>query len=184
MVAQTAQFSRDMDPIVAGEDVVFTDESCLSPGTTGCELPTSWRWDFGTSRLPTPPAASGSRDQSPTYRFPAPGMYDVTLRVARADRESEVALSVHVVGGPVAAFETVKAAPFTAPATLQFVDRSSFDPADPIVAWSWDFGGWGVSTQQNPGPVIVGQVGDWLIRLRITTASGQSRLVESVLTVE
>ena len=183
-VAQTAQFSLDMDPVVAGEDVVFTDESCLSPGTTGCELPTHWRWDFGTSRLPTPPVASGSRAQSPTYRFPAPGVYDVTLRVAHADQASAATLTVTVVGGPVAAFDTLEVAPFTAPALLHFRDRSSFDPGDPIVAWSWDFGGWGVSTQQDPGAVTVGQAGDWLIRLRVTTASGQSRLVDSVLTVE
>lgn len=181
---QTAQFSLAPGPVVAGEDIVFTDESCLSPGTTGCEAPTSWRWDFGTSRLPTPPSASGSTEPSPTYRFPAPGVYDVRLRVARADQESEATLTLTVVGGPVPAFATVEEAPFTAPATLHFEDRSSFDPSDPIVAWSWDFGGWGVSTQQNPPPVTIGQAGDWLIRLRVTTASGQSRLAESVLSVE
>lgn len=183
-VAQTAQFSLDMDPVVAGEDIVFSDESCLSPGTTGCEPATSWRWDFGTSRLATPPASSGSREQAPTYRFPAPGLYDVTLRVARANQESEATLTVAVVGGPVPAFETAEVAPFTAPTTLHFQDRSSFDPSDPIVAWSWDFGGWGGSTLQNPAAVTIGQAGDWLIRLQVTTASGQSRLVESVLTVE
>lgn len=181
---QTAQFSVGPDPIVAGEDIAFTDESCLAPETTGCEVPTSWRWDFGTSRLPTPPASSGSVVASPTYRFPAPGVYDVTLRVARADQESEATLQLTVVGGPVPAFVTLEEAPFSAPATLHFEDRSSFDPSDPIVAWSWDFGGWGSSSQQNPGAVTIGQAGDWLIRLQVTTASGQVRLAESVLTVE
>ncbi len=181
---QTAQFVVAADPIVAGQDVVFGDESCLDPGVSGCEVPTSWRWDFGTSRLPTPPASSGSRDQHPSYRFPAPGVYDVTLRVARADQASEATLTVTVVGGPVAAFETLETAPFTAPATLNFQDHSSFDPGDPIVAWSWDFGGWGVSSSQNPAPVLIGQAGDWLIRLRVTTASGQSNVAETVLTVE
>ncbi len=183
-VPQTAQFSVGPDPIVAGEDIEFSDESCLSPATTGCEAPTSWRWDFGTSRLPTPPAASGSVLANPIYRFPAPGIYDVTLRVARADQESEATLPLTVVGGPVPAFATLEEAPFTAPVTLHFEDRSSFDPSDPIVAWSWDFGGWGVSSQQNPGAVTIGQAGDWLIRLQVTTASGQTRLAESVLTVE
>ena len=149
---QTAQFVVGADPIVAGEDVVFGDESCLDPGVRGCEVPTSWRWDFGTSRLPTPPASSGSRDQHPTYRFPAPGVYDVTLRVARADRDLGGDPVGHGRRGPVAAFETLETAPFTAPATLHFQDRSSFDPGDPIVAWSWDFGGWGVSSSQDPAP--------------------------------
>lgn len=180
---QTAQFSVGPDPIVAGEDIEFTDESCLSPAT-GCEAPTSWRWDFGTSRLATPPAASGSALANPIYRFPAPGIYDVTLRVARADQESQATLQLTVVGGPVPAFATLEEAPFTAPATLHFEDRSSFDPSDPIVAWSWDFGGWGVSSQQNPGAVTIGQAGNWLIRLRVTTASGQTRLAESVLSVQ
>ncbi len=183
-VPQTAQFSVPAGPIVAGEDIAFSDESCLSPGTTGCQAPTSWRWDFGTSRLPSPPTASGSTEASPTYRFPAPGVYDVRLRVARAEQESEATLQLTVVGGAVPAFATLETAPFFAPATLHFEDRSSFDPGDPIVAWSWDFGGWGVSSQQNPGPVTIGQAGDWLIRLQVTTASGQTRLAESVLTVE
>lgn len=181
---QTAGFAAPGDPIVAGHDVVFTDESCLAPGTTGCEPPTSWRWDFGTSRLATPPASSGSRLQSPTYRFPSPGVYDVRLRVARADQESVASLTVTVVGGPVAAFQTVESAPFTAPATLHFQDTSTFDPGDPIVAWSWDFGGFGSSTLQNPGAVTIGQAGSWTVRLRITTQSGQTSLAESVLTVE
>lgn len=181
---QTAAFAAPGNPIVAGRDVVFTDESCLSPGTTGCLAPTSWRWDFGTSRLATPPPSSGSSAHSPTYRFPAPGVYDVRLRVARADQESEAQLTLTVVGGPVAAIQVVEAAPYTAPATLHFQDASSFDPGDPIVAWSWDFGGFGTSTLANPGPVTIGQAGTWVIRLRITTQSGQTSLAESTLTVE
>ncbi|MFO0688689.1 MAG: PKD domain-containing protein [Myxococcota bacterium] len=181
---QTAAFAAPGNPIVAGRDVVFTDESCLSPATTGCEVPTSWRWDFGTSRLATPPASSGSREQSPTYRFPAPGVYDVRLRVARADQESVATLSLTVVGGPVASFTTAETAPFTAPATLHFQDTSSFDPGDPIVAWSWDFGGFGTSSLANPGAVTIGQAGSWTIRLQITTQSGQTSLAETVLTVE
>ncbi len=182
--AQTAQFSLDADPIAAGQDIVFSDESCLDPGTSGCEVPTSWRWDFGTSRLAAPPASSGSRDQNPTYRFPAAGVYDVTLRVARADQSSQATLTITVLDGPVAAFETTESEPYTAPATLHFQDHSTFDPSDPIVAWSWDFGGWGVSSARNPAPVLIGQAGDWLIRLRVTTASGQTNVVETVLTVE
>lgn len=181
---QTAGFAAPGDPIVAGQDVVFTDESCLSPGTTGCEIPTSWRWDFGTSRLATPPASSGSREPSPTYRFPAPGVYDVTLRVARADQESVASLTVTVVGGAVAGFQTLETAPFTAPATLHFQNTSTSDPGDPIVAWSWDFGGFGTSTQADPGAVTISQAGSWTIRLRVTTQSGQTSLAESVLTVE
>ncbi len=37
---------------------------------------------------------------------------------------------------------------------------------------------------KNPGPVVIGQAGDWLIRLRVTTASGLTRFAESVLTVD
>jgi len=180
----TAQLSIDVDPIVAGEDVVFHDETCLDPGTTGCVAPTSWRWDFGTSRLATPPPASGAREASPTYRFPAPGTYDVSLRAGRAEESSTATLTVTVVGGPVAAFQTEQAEPFTAPVSIRFGDRSSFDPNDPIVAWSWDFGGWGTSSAASPAPVAIGQAGDWLIRLEVTTASGQTSLAEQVLHVE
>jgi PKD repeat protein len=180
----SAGFSLPGGPIIAGEDIVFSDETCPDPGSSGCTEPTNWRWDFGTSDLPTPPTSSGSRAASPTYRFPVPGSYDVRLRVARADQASEATLTIQVVDGAVADFEVVEAAPHTAPATLTFVDRSTFDPADPIVAWSWDFGGFGSSSLQNPGPVVIGQAGSWLIRLEVTTASGQTHLAESVLTVE
>ncbi|MEZ4332870.1 MAG: PKD domain-containing protein [Myxococcota bacterium] len=183
-VPQTAGFFVESDPIVAGRDIVFTDESCLDPQASGCEAPTSWRWDFGTSRLATPPASSGSRAPSPTYRFPEPGVYDVALRVARADRASTATLTLTVLAGPEAAFEVVDAAPHVAPASLHFEDRSTSDPSDPIVARSWDFGGWGTSTAANPGPVVIGQVGDWTIRLEVTTASGQTSVAEAVITVE
>lgn len=181
---QTAGFVVAGDPIVAGRDVVFTDESCLDPQTSGCEAPTSWRWDFGTSRLATPPASSGSRAQSPTYRFPEPGVYDVALRVARADQASTATLTLTVLEGPAAAFAIVEAPPFGAPASLTFEDRSTADPADPIVAWSWDFGGWGTSEAADPGPVVIGQRGDWLIRLEVTTASGQTSVAEQTVSVE
>lgn len=180
---QIAQFSLAANPVVAGQDVVFTDESCPTPGP-GCELPTSWRWDFGTSRLPTPPASSGARVQSPTYRFPTAGTYEVRLRVGRADQASEVSLPVTVIGGPSAAFAPLDPGPYSAPATIGFENQSTSDPADPIVAWSWDFCGFGTSTLADPGPVVIGQAGDCVVRLQIETASGLTSETERTLVIE
>jgi PKD repeat protein len=44
--------------------------------------------------------------------------------------------------------------------------------ADLIVAWSWDFAGWGVPNGEVPSVVEIRQAGTWTIRLTVTTASG------------
>ena len=54
------------------------------------------------------------------------------------------------------------------------MDQSTSDPDDAIVAWSWDFAGWGTSTDPNPMDVLIEQAGTWTIRLTVTTASGQT----------
>ncbi|HEB90350.1 MAG TPA: PKD domain-containing protein [Deltaproteobacteria bacterium] len=180
----TADFILDTDPVVVGRPARFIDDSCPDPAST-CLEPTSWRWDFDTRLLPTPPSASGSGEQDPTYVFPEAGVYDVRLKARLADLESETGMLVNVIEGPVAAFASdPPAGPHVAPATLVFTDQSTFDASDPIVAWSWDFGGWGVSPLQDPAAVTIGQAGDWIIRLTVTTASGQTDTTQTTITVE
>ncbi len=180
----TANFILETDPIIAGSPALFTDDSCPNPITAGCVEPTSWRWDFDTHLLPTPPLSSGSGEQNPSYVFPEAGTYDVKLKARFADLESETSMRVSVIEGPVAAFGFDPPGPHVAPATLVFSDLSTSDASDPIVDWSWDFGGWGVSSLQNPAAVTIGQAGDWIITLTITTASGQTDTIQTTITVE
>jgi PKD repeat protein len=100
-------------------------------------------------------------------------------------------LSVIVLEGPVADFdfaptppEPPSDPPYLVPATLTFSDLSTWDPANPITAWSWDFSGWGTSNLESPLPVTFGQVGDWIVRLTITTASGHTDTAQATISVE
>jgi len=180
-----AEFVMDENPIVAGQQVTFTDTSCVDPEATFCEDPTSWRWDFDTQTLAIPPSASGSGDQDPLYTFSEAGVYDVILHARLADLDSLASLSVTVLEEPVAAFDfSPSEPPFLAPATFVFSDLSTSDPANPITAWSWDFGGWGNSNLENPPPITFGQVGDWVVRLTITTASGHTDTTQTTISVE
>lgn len=180
--AVSAGFSIAAGPVVAGEAVEFFDESCPDPAG-GCVEPTSWRWDFDTHTLPTPPAASGSGERDPSYAFPVPGVYEVVQTVRLAQLEAQASLVVTVIAGPTADFAFVAGDGATAPATVQVVDQSLSDPSDPIVAWSWDFAGWGDSSSAAPAPVVVGQAGEYVIRLTITTASGRTNTAERTLTI-
>ena len=180
-----AEFVMDENPIVAGQQVTFTDTSCVDPEATFCEDPTSWRWDFDTQTLAIPPSASGSGDQDPLYTFSEAGVYDVILHARLADLDSLASLSVTVLEEPVAAFDfSPSEPPFLAPATFVFSDLSTSDPANPITAWIWDFGGWGNSNLENPPPITFGQVGDWVVRLTITTASGHTDTTQTTISVE
>lgn len=169
--ALPAEFTLDTDPVFEGVSAQFSDQTCAEP-EDACDPPTSWRWDFDTHTAPTPPTASGSGEQNPSYVFEEAGVYDVELLVRRGDVESVANLSVTVIENPEAAFDLVTAGPFTAPASLEFDDASTANALDPIVAWDWDFGGWGTSTDQNPDPVDILQAGTYTVTLTITTASG------------
>lgn len=169
--ALVADFSVP-DPIVAGEFVELRDETCPDPAGTGCLVPTSWRWDFGTGGGAILPAATGSAAQHPIYAFPAAGDYDVTLEARRADQVDSVTMTVSVLEAPTAVPVQSSPSPASVGMPVVFVDGSSVDPSDTIVAWLWDFGGFGTSTLQDPAPVTFNQVGTWPVRLTITTASG------------
>ena len=186
-----AQFVLDSDPVVAGEDVVFTDKSCLNldpdlapPPPRICPEPTSFRWDFDTQNLFPSPSASGSGEQSPSYAFPEAREYDVRMLARLADLDSEFSMTVTVIEGATAAFELLTSPPLLAGQPLSFNDLSTADPNDPIVDWSWDFDSWGISSLQNPDSVVIGQPGDWIIRLKVTTASGLTDITDATVTVE
>jgi PKD repeat protein len=177
-----ALFALETTPVVSGLPVVFNDETCpiVDPDMPpdDCEPPTSLRWDFDTQTLLPPPSSTGSAASTVTYVFPEAGDYDVTMLARNGDKESLATMTVSVIQGPMASFTAMvtgsTTTPMTDPATVTVVDTSTSDAPDPIVAWSWDFGGFPVPApdMQDPGPVVVSQPGPLLIRLTITTASG------------
>ncbi len=150
---------------------------------TDCVVPTSWRWNFGTQAEPRPPVSAASDEQNPLYTFPEAGNYEVRLLTRLGDQESEATLFLTALEAHRADFEVLTAGPYLAPVSIEFGDLSTSDPSDPIAAWSWDFGGWGTSTQKTPDSVIIGQAGEVTVRLTITTDSGRTNTAEMMIEV-
>ncbi len=168
--------------VVAGDTVDFLDETCVDPIGLGCEVPTSWRWDFDTRDSLVPPTSTGSALQDPSYVFTKKDFYEVTLLARNADQESLSMMTVKVIDAPVSipvidsatqdivsGFWNVQASGSTS--TSDEGDAMG-EGADPIVDWSWDFAGWGVPNGEVPSVVEIRQAGTWTIRLTVTTASG------------
>ena len=172
--AFTSSFSAPVS-IVAGDTVDFLDETCLDPIELGCEVPTSWRWDFDTRDSLVPPTSTGSALQDPSYVFTEAGVYDVTLLARNADQESLAMMTVEVIDAPVSMPVIISV---TQDIVSGFWDvqasgvNSTSDNGDSIVDWSWDFAGWGVATGEVPPVVEIRQAGIWTIRLTVTTALG------------
>ena len=168
--------------VVAGDTVDFLDETCLDPIGLGCEVPTSWRWDFDTRDSLFPPTSTGSALQDPSYEFTEGGLYDVTLLARNADQESLSMMQVNVIDAP-ASIPVIDSVTKVIEADLRVVwvvevsgGSSSSDENDPIEDWSWDFGGLADTTGEGPEvlPFVVEirQGGPLQIRLTVTTASG------------
>lgn len=153
----------------AGEPVSFTDRACSNGA---CIAATSWLWDFGTHGMPSSPSASGSALRSPTYVYAAPGSYSVKQTVRRGGQEDSLSTLIDVDAPLRAAFTftaSTDPGPLTAPATLDFEDTSTHDVDDPIIGWSWDFGGWGTSAEQSPTGIGFLQAGTYTVTLTVTS---------------
>jgi PKD repeat protein len=159
-VAPIADFSFGNPP---GDPLVFqfTD---LSQGTV-----TSRVWTFGD------PNGSTSTDQNPSFAYPGPGTYTVTLTVANDGGSNSISKDVVIIA-PTATTAPPPTADFTfdnsTDLTVQFTDAST--GASPIVAWSWDFGdGSALNTEQNP-LYTFSAGGIYSVILTITDQNGQT----------
>ena len=190
--AFTSSFSAPVT-VVAGDTVDFLDETCLDPIGLGCEVPTSWRWDFDTRDSLFPPTSTGSALQDPSYEFTEGGLYDVTLLARNADQESLSIMQVDVIDAP-ASIPVIISVTKDSGDDFWVVqvrgDSSTSDDHDPIVEWNWDFGGLAFSTVQGsvdlPLVIEILQGGPLQIRLTVTTASGlvAEGTVDEVLVLE
>ncbi|MES2285164.1 MAG: PKD domain-containing protein [Bacteroidota bacterium] len=120
------------------DPTVFTDSSMTSPGSTI----TSWVWDFGNS-------SPLDNSPNPTYVYPAPGLYNVSLTVTSSNGCISTLLQpvlVHFL--PVAGFVSSKVC---LGSSTVFTDISSVAGSDSISSWLWVFGDLSTSgTIQNP----------------------------------
>jgi len=144
----TVEFTRSKDSLCLGEDVQF--------GGLGNNV-ASWHWDFGNGDT--------SVFQNPTYRYPVPGLYTVTLTVTNLKGcSSSISHDVYIIAPPKPDFSFSSSCIGD---TTYFTDKST-DSLGYVAQWNWDFGDTAsvdnLSTLQNPAHHF-GSIGSYHVQL-------------------
>jgi VCBS repeat-containing protein len=149
--------------------VTFSDQSDDFDGNV-----VAWDWDFGDG--------NSSAEQSPTHTYAAGGDYYVTLTVTDDGGASDATSQQVTVTGPNQA-PTANFSYISSGLVVTFTDTSSDpDPADSIIAWSWDFGNGNSDNVQNP--VFTYTVaGTYQVLLTVTDENGASDTFGQQVTV-
>ena len=147
----------------------------------------SYIWTFGDGD-------AGTGD-SISHVYADAGQYTVTLRITTASGTENTTTATIVVtapdqggggGGDTASdvVADISANPTTGPAPLivEFDATASQAPDDPITGYEWDFGNNETSTQPQPAQVYL-VPGEYVVTLRVTTASGAESTAQTTITV-
>lgn len=126
---------------------------------------TQWNYDFGDG--------SNSNQANTTHFYNAPGTYNTTLVVTSSVGCTDtITKTVSVFANPVVAFtDSLKCSGNLVLAN--FYDASTIPAPEVVDSWTWDFGGAGGSSLQNPIAVFTNS-GTYQIKLTIRTANGCS----------
>lgn len=150
---------------ITGSNTTFTapDSACLNKPVnfvnTSAPVPLSSFWDFGDGTTST--------QLNPAKTFTAPGPYTVKLRNKYATcGDDSLTKQILVLANPAVDFTSNVQTACKGPFTVNFQDLSPN-----AVAWAWDFGDGGTSTQQNPAHTYANN-GHYTVKLRITSAFG------------
>ncbi|GEM_PF-1679956 len=160
----TAALVSCADPLT----VAFTDQS------TSFDSLISWKWDFNADDT------VDSTQQNPTYTFPAPGAYEVSLTVEGSlHTPATVKKLIKASTPPSADFSVAPASTANGLLTLKFMDLSTpgtiivegqSQPAQ-LAQWQWDFGDGVMSTEQNPTHTYT-RSGRYTVTLRVVENDG------------
>jgi PKD repeat protein len=113
-------FSLSADSLCLGEDLLLKGQ--------GKDI-TSWYWDFGNGDTST--------FQNPTYRYPLPGLYTITLTVTNLKGcTNSITHDVYIIALPKADFSFSTSCIGD---STYFTDRSK-DSTGYVARWHWDFG--------------------------------------------
>jgi PKD repeat protein len=148
-------FNGDGDFADAGEQVLSTAGSSVSPTTDSIAIPTTAA--TGPTRMRVSMSV-GEFAESCTIR---PSNADLPLDVEDYTINIQPAVQL-----PVANF-TANVTAGTAPLSVQFTDQSTNTPS----SWLWNFGNGQTSTQQNPS-VTYSSAGTYTVSLTATNSAG------------
>lgn len=125
--------TADFDVANACEDslVQFIDQSTVADRYQISE----WLWDFD---IDDPNPNTNSTDQNPTYSYPDPGQYPISLTV-RTDSGCEANLVKPVTIFLAPSVDFVYDQTCENELTL-FTGSATTDPATPVTRWTWGFG--------------------------------------------
>lgn len=162
----TPEFTVDKTIILAGQEVVFTDQ------TEG--IAESWQWEFTTDNGTVVTAT----EQNPTVNFTEIGVYDVKLTVINPEATETISkedyLTVLDPASIQADFEAEQMATYTG-GSIAFKDNST----GLATSWSWTFEGGqpATSTEQNP-MVTYTQPGKYKVTLAASNDQKTSTLIK------
>lgn len=160
------------------KDVVVTDKPVINftaPVASSCRVPVtfnfqdqspsaaSWLWEFGDGQTST--------IQNPSNTYSQEGDFDVTLTIKDAGGcENKLTRPGYIkIDKPEMRFTGL---PRRGCAPTSYLPRATVTSVDPITSWLWDFGDGTTSTLQNPPSHNYPNVGNYTIKLYVTTAGG------------
>ena len=147
-------FIAPEDSVCSYTPIQFLDASITKPGT---DL-SGWNWDFGDG--------NSSSDQNPSHAYMQGGDYTVTLTVTNTgDCIEQISKTISILSAPSPAF--TYSTPVCAGAEITFTDGSTVSEGDSIIAWHWNFGDGGGTSQQNPHHTF-DTAGDYTILFTVT----------------
>ncbi len=169
-LVMTAAFDWSPKPQDEGSPVAFTDQSTSAPDEI-----VSWDWDFG--------GLDSSLEQNPSFTFDDDGVHTVCLTVSDDDSRTDTVCHDVTIDdlGPTAAFDWIPE-PQDEGLAVDLTDLSTSAP-DPIASWSWDFGGLGSSSVQNPS-FTFDDDGTYTVCLTVTDDDGSSDTVCHDVTID
>jgi PKD repeat protein len=121
-------FSVDKRTGCSPAKIKFTDKSATPAGT----VITSWKWDFGDG--------GSSTQQNPSYTYRTPGSYTVTLSITNDKGCTQLITKpnyIDITQGVVPSFSYVDPAVCSAPATVNFTNKST---GPGTLSYKWNFG--------------------------------------------
>ncbi len=139
-----------------------------------------YAWDFGIEGTDT----DISTEENPSFTFPGPGMYTVTLgTIYDVDCVTPTTIQVEVPDDLVIAdFSLAYEDCETDEITINFTDQTQ-NFLDNTISWDWTFSNGTTSEEQNP-TVILDEEQSLTATLLITTADGCTALSEQTFEVD